>query len=188
MQNCRRRVHRRRAVTGSANMVARRIGLVRLRLRCGVDGWDRGTAVPRMLVWAEWEDGQEPFDSRKKPGSYSPATRLPGSSRKAGEMTIMLPTEKDPAERPGEPPEHLQRAAAQRPLQRGDNPAVDALADALVLAGTKAVDWVFEAGGPKAWAWGKQTVADWKASALSMNVGRVGRHAGRRSWLVPGMP
>ncbi|MEU2988733.1 hypothetical protein ABZ647_30530 [Micromonospora aurantiaca] len=78
-------------------------------------------------------------------------------------MTITLPTEEDLAERPGEPPEHRQRAAAQRPLQRGDNPAVDALADALVLAATKAVDWVFETGGPKAWAWGNQTVADWKS-------------------------
>lgn len=119
--------------------------------------------MPRRLVVAEWEDGQEPFDSRKKPGSYSPATRLPGSSRKAGEMTITLPTEEDLAERPREPPEHRQRVAAGRPLQRGDNGAVDALADALVLAGMKTVDWVFETGGPKAWAWGKQTVADWKA-------------------------
>lgn len=143
---------------------AGRIGFLRASpaVRCG-DGWGRGTAVPRRLVVAEWEDGQEPFDSRKKPGSYSPATHLPGSSRKAGEMTITLPTEEDLAERPGEPPEHRQRAAAQRPLQRGDNPAVDALADALVLAATKAVDWVFETGARRP---GRGVTRPWRIGSL----------------------
>lgn len=116
--------------------------------------------MPRALVVAEWDDEQEPFPSRKKPGSYSPATRLPGGSRKAGEMTITGATEEDVAELTG-------RLVPRRPLQRGDNPVADTVADVLThvmqLYGPKAVDWVIETGGPKAWAWGKGVVTDWKA-------------------------
>ena len=99
---------------------------------------ETGATVPRALVVAEWDDGQDPSPSRKRPGSYSPATRLPGSSRKAGEMTVKPATEEDVAELTGRPVPR-QPAATRRPLQRGDNPFVDALDDILTRLVQRAV-------------------------------------------------
>jgi hypothetical protein len=53
--------------------------------------------VPRELGWIEWEDGHEPLKSRKRPGTYSAATRQPGERHKAGEVTFVPATDVEKA-------------------------------------------------------------------------------------------